>query len=248
MSGVLAGKVALVTGGTRGIGRGIVVAFAQAGATVVFTYAGSVDKAEALVAELTAAGHTVEGHQADAADLAAAQAVVDGIVARHGRLDVVVNNAGITRDNLLLRMTEKQWDDVMTTNLKSAFNYTKVASKVMMKQRDGVFIHMGSVVGQGGNAGQSNYAASKAGLVGFSKSIARELGSRNIRSNVVAPGFIATEMTAAIPEAELAKWLADIPLNRAGTVDDVAQTCVFLASPAAAYISGQVLGVDGAMS
>ncbi len=244
----LTGKVALITGGTRGIGKGIVELFAAEGATVVFTYAGSTDKAAALVAALTAQGATVQAVQADAADFALAQQVIDDIVKQHGKIDVVVNNAGITRDNLLLRMTEQQWDEIMAANLKSVFNYTKAASKYFLKQRSGAFINMSSVVGIGGNAGQSNYAASKAGLNAFTMSIAKELGSRNIRANAVAPGFIKTEMTDAIPEAELQKWLSGIPLARAGTVDDVAQLCLFLASDAATYITGQVIQVNGGMA
>ncbi len=244
---VLDGKVVLITGGARGIGAGLVRTFAGAGARVVFTYIGSSERAEALVKEIGANGGSAEAQLADAADTARAQALVDDIVARHGRIDCVVNNAGITRDNLILRMTEQQWDEVMANNLKSAFNTTKAAAKHMMKQRSGCFINMSSVVGMGGNAGQSNYAASKAGMIAFTQSIAKELGSRGIRANAVAPGFIETEMTAALPEAELAKWKAGIPLGRGGTVDDVANVCLFLASDLAAYVTGQTLRVDGGM-
>jgi 3-oxoacyl-[acyl-carrier protein] reductase len=247
MSKLLQGKVALITGGSRGIGKTLVTEFADQGATVVFTYAGSVDKANALAAELTAKGHTVRAVQADAADFAKAQQVVDDIVKEFSKIDIVVNNAGITRDNLLLRMNEQQFDEVIAANLKSVFNYTKAASKHFLKQRSGAFINMGSIVGVSGNAGQSNYAASKGGMNAFTMSVAKELGSRGIRANVVAPGFIATEMTAAIPEAEMQKWLTGIPLGRAGTPDDVAKLCVFLGSDWATYITGQVIQINGGM-
>ncbi len=241
---LLAGKTALVTGGTRGIGRAIVDHFVAEGALVFFTYAGSADKAAEI--EVLHGGQA-RSFQADAASFDRAHEVVEAIVEAAGALHIVVNNAGITRDNLLLRMTEAQWDEVLAANLKSVFNYTKAATKVMMRQRAGAFVNISSVVGLGGNAGQANYAASKAGIIGFTKSVARELGSRNIRANVVAPGFIATEMTAALPEAELQKWLQDVPLGRAGTGADVAQACAFLASDRASYITGQVLLVDGGM-
>ena len=245
--GMLDGKVALITGGSRGIGAALVRAFAREGARVVFTYMGSAERAEALAGELSAAGRAVESHQADAADTAGTQQLIDGIVQRHGRLDIVVNNAGITRDNLILRMSEQQWDEVMATNLKSAFNTTKAAAKHMMKQRAGAIINITSVVGIDGNAGQANYAASKAGMIALTQSIAKELGSRGVRVNAVAPGFIETEMTASLPEAELAKWKAGIPLGRGGSVDDVANVCLFLASDMAAYVTGQTLRVDGGM-
>lgn len=245
--GMLDGKVALITGGSRGIGAALVRAFAREGARVVFTYMGSAERAEALVGELSAAGRAVESHQADAADTTGTQQLIDGIVQRHGRLDIVVNNAGITRDNLILRMSEQQWDEVMATNLKSAFNTTKAAAKHMMKQRAGAIINITSVVGIDGNAGQANYAASKAGMIALTQSIAKELGSRGVRVNGVAPGFIETEMTASLPEAELAKWKAGIPLGRGGSVDDVANVCLFLASDMAAYVTGQTLRVDGGM-
>jgi 3-oxoacyl-[acyl-carrier protein] reductase len=214
---------------------------------VVFTYIGSAERALALVDEVVAAGGRAEAELADATDTARAQTLIDGIVSRHGRIDCVVNNAGITRDNLILRMTEQQWDEVMANNLKSAFNTTKAAAKHMMKQRTGSFINMSSVVGMGGNAGQANYAASKAGMIALTQSIAQELGSRGVRANAVAPGFIETEMTAALPEAELQKWKAGIPLGRGGTVEDVANACLFLASDMAAYVTGQTLRVDGGM-
>jgi 3-oxoacyl-[acyl-carrier protein] reductase len=243
----LAGKVALVTGGTRGIGKAIAIALAQAQATVFFTYAGSVDKAAEVEQTLQSHGSKGGSFQADAADFNRAHEVVDAIIQQTGQLHIVVNNAGITMDNLLLRMTEEQWDQVQDTNLKSVFNYTKAAAKPMLKQRNGVFINISSVVGLDGNAGQSNYAASKAGIIGFTQSIARELASRSIRANAVAPGFIATEMTNSLPEAELQKWVANIPLGRAGTADEVAQLCVYLASDAAAYITGQTIRIDGGM-
>jgi len=245
---LLSGKVALVTGGTRGIGRAIVEAFAESGATVVFTYAGSTGKAQEVEARLAALGARGEGIQANAADFNKAQEVVEHTLKTCERLDVVVNNAGITRDNLLLRLSEEQWDDVIQTNLKSVFNYTKAATKPMMKQRGGAFINLSSVVGVNGNAGQSNYAASKAGIIGFTKSVAQEMGSRNIRANVVAPGFIATEMTKDLPEKELEQWTQNIPLGRPGTPEEVANLCVFLASDMASYISGQVLSINGAMA
>jgi 3-oxoacyl-[acyl-carrier protein] reductase len=240
-------KVTLVTGGSRGIGRAIVNTFADEGAVVYFTYVGDVEHAAEVEAELAAKGHKAKSFLANAADLARAQEVVDEISGLHGRLDVVVNNAGITKDNLLLRMTEEQFDLVMEINLKSVFNYTKAASKIMMKNRSGAFINISSIVGEEGNAGQSNYAASKAGIIGFTKAIAQELASRNIRANAIAPGFIATEMTAAIPEEELKKWLTGIPLGRAGTPKEVADLCVFLASDASAYITRQVIRIDGGM-
>lgn len=241
---LLEGKVALITGGTRGIGRAVVDRFVAYGAQVYFTYAGSVDKAAEIEAQH--AGRA-RGFQADAALTVRAQEVVDAVVEAAGGLHVVVNNAGITRDNLLLRMTEAQWDEVQNANLKSVFNYTKAAAKVMMRQRAGSFVNISSVVGVGGNAGQANYAASKAGIIGFTKSVAKELASRNIRANVIAPGFIQTEMTAALPEEDLKKWLQDVPLGRAGSCDDVAEACAFLASDKAAYITGQTLLVDGGM-
>jgi 3-oxoacyl-[acyl-carrier protein] reductase len=244
---ILRDKVALITGGARGIGAAIVRHFAAEGAVVVFTYGGSQAPAEALAAELNAQGHRVETLQADARDGQRAQAVVDHILSSHGRIDVVVNNAGITRDNLLLRMSEQQWDEVLDTNLRAVFHYTKAATKAMMKQRQGVFVNIGSVVGIGGNAGQANYAASKAGLIGFTQSVAKELGSRNIRANVVAPGFIATEMTDQLPVAELQTWLKGIPLGRPGQAAEVAQLCAFLASDQAAYITGQTIRIDGGM-
>jgi 3-oxoacyl-[acyl-carrier protein] reductase len=245
---LLKGKVVLITGGTRGIGEAIVQECAAQGAHVAFTYAGSTAKAQELEAALQAKGVQTLSVQADAADFARAQEVVDAVVARWGTLDVLINNAGITRDNLLLRMSEEQWDEVLEKNLKSVFNYTKAVAKPMMKARTGSIINMSSVVGVNGNAGQANYAASKAGILGFTKSIAKELASRNIRCNAVAPGFIATEMTAQIPEAELSKWLENIPMKRAGTPQEVAKLCTFLGSDWSAYITGQTILIDGGMS
>jgi 3-oxoacyl-[acyl-carrier protein] reductase len=244
---LLEGKVALITGATRGIGRAIATEFARHGAHVVFTYRASAEKAVSLIEEITAMGVQVAGFQSDASSMEATQKLIDDIVAQFGRLDVVVNNAGITQDTLLLRMSEEQWNNVIQTNLNSVFFTTKAALKTMLKQKSGSFINMSSVVGIQGNAGQANYAASKAGIIAFTKSVAREVGSRGIRANSVAPGFIATEMTAAIPEKELETWLTGIPLKRAGDVLDVANLCVFLASDMSTYITGQVLNVDGGM-
>lgn len=244
----LSGKVVLVTGGSRGIGRAIVYKCAEQGAVVYFTYLGSQAKAEEIVNDLQSKGFEAYALQADASNFQRAQEVIEEILKNHQKIDVLINNAGIAKDNLLLRLTEEQWDTVIDNNLKSAFNYCKAVIKPMLKQRDGVIINMGSVVGVSGNAGQANYSASKAGLIGLSKSIAKELGSRNIRCNVVAPGFIQTEMTESLPEQELQKWLADIPLNRPGHVEDIANVCVFLASNKASYITGQVIQVDGGMN
>lgn len=244
----LQNKVALVTGGSRGIGKAIVEKFAEQGAKVYFTYIGSPELANEVVHEFSSKGLNVKAIYADATDFNRAQEVIDEIVKEAQRLDILVNNAGVTKDNLMLRLTEEQWDFVINTNLKSAFNYCKASIKPMIKQREGVIINIGSVVGIGGNAGQANYAASKAGLIGLSKSIAKELGSRNIRCNVIAPGFIQTEMTKNLPEQELQKWLTQIPLNRPGQVEDIAHVCVFLSSPKASYITGQVIVVDGGMN
>jgi 3-oxoacyl-[acyl-carrier protein] reductase len=244
---LLAGKSTLVTGATRGIGRAIAIAFAQQGANVAFTYRSSVEKAQSLEEEIAALGVQVKGFQADAGDFDAMQEVVNETVAAFGSLDVVVNNAGITKDTLLLRMSPEQWQDVLNVNLNSVFFGTKAAMRTMLKQRLGSFINISSVVGLQGNAGQANYAASKAGIIGFTKSVAREVGSRGIRANVVAPGFIATEMTSELPEKELSEWLQTIPLKRAGEPEDVANLCVFLASDMSTYVTGQVLNVDGGM-
>jgi len=244
---LLEGKTALITGASKGIGRKIAETFAAQGANVAFTYLSSVEKGEALEQELQAYGTKVKGYRSDASKFAEAELLISAIVADFGTLDIVVNNAGITKDGLLMRMTEENWDDVMNVNLKSVFNVTKAASKVMMKNRKGVFINMSSVVGVQGNAGQANYAASKAGIIGFSKSVAKELGSRNIRSNVVAPGFIRTEMTDVLDPKVVQGWEQGIPLKRAGEPEDVANVCVFLASDMSAYVTGQVLSVCGGM-
>ena len=244
---LLEGKTALVTGASKGIGRMIAQKFAEQGANVAFTYLSSVEKGQALEQELQAFGTQAKGYRSDASKFDEAETLIAAIIADFGTLNVVVNNAGITKDNLLLRMTEEQWDDVMNTNLKSIFNITKAASKIMMKNRAGVFINISSVVGVNGNAGQANYAASKAGIIGFSKSMAKELGSRNIRTNVVAPGFIRTEMTDVLDAKVIEGWTAGIPLKRGGETTEVADACVFLASDMASYITGQVLNVDGGM-
>lgn len=244
---LLEGKTALITGASRGIGRGIALKFAEQGANIAFTYLSSVEKGQALAKELEAFGVKAKGYQSDAADFKAAEELVNSVVADFGNLEVLVNNAGITRDTLLMRMSEQQWDEVMNANLKSVFNLTKAVTKPMLKQRKGSIINMSSVVGVKGNAGQANYAASKAGIIGFTKSVALELGSRNIRSNAIAPGFIETEMTAALDPKVVAEWREDIPLKRGGTPEDIANATVFLASDMSAYITGQVLSVCGGM-
>lgn len=244
---LLKDKVALITGASRGIGYGIAKEFAAQGAHIAFTYLSSEEKARALENELQASGIKAKGYRSDAADFAQAEALINQVVADFGQLDVLVNNAGITRDTLILRMTEAQWDEVMNTNLKSVFNLTKHAVRVMMKARNGSIINMSSIVGRQGNAGQSNYAASKAGIIGFTQSLAKELGSRNIRCNAVAPGFIATEMTGALDEAVIAEWNKMIPLGRPGSTKDVADLCVFLGSDNSAYITGQVINVCGGL-
>ncbi len=244
---LLQNKVALVTGASRGIGREIAKKFASQGANVAFTYLSSIEKGQALEDELVAYGIKAKGYRSDASDFAAAEQLVVDVVADFGTLDILVNNAGITRDTLLMRMSEEQWDDVLRVNLKSVFNLTKAAIKPMMRAKNGSIINMTSVVGLMGNAGQANYSASKAGIIGFTKSIAKELGSRNIRSNAIAPGFIETEMTGELNEKALEDWLKNIPLKRAGGGEDVANACVFLASDMSKYITGQTLQVDGGM-
>jgi len=244
---LLEGKIALITGASKGIGRKIAEKFAEHGADVAFTYLSSVEKGQALEQELQKFGTKVKGYRSDASKFDEAEKLISDIVADFGTLHIVVNNAGITKDGLLMRMTEENWDEVLDVNLKSVFNVTKAASKIMMKNRNGVFINMSSVVGVQGNAGQANYAASKAGIIGFSKSIAKELGSRNIRANVVAPGFIRTEMTDVLDPKVVEGWAQAIPLKRAGETEDVANACVFLASDMATYITGQVIPVDGGM-
>lgn len=244
---LLEGKVVLVTGAARGIGRSIAIGCAAAGASVAFTDMNRDDNFISLETELAAMGVKAKGYASNAADLNATQATVDEVVNEFGQIDVLVNNAGITRDTLLMRMTEEQWDLVMNVNLKSVFNLTKAVQKTMLKQRNGSIINMSSVVGVSGNAGQANYSASKAGIIGFTKSIARELGPRNIRCNAIAPGFIETEMTKAIPEEARKEWAEKIPLKRAGQPEDVANLVIFLGSDMSAYISGQVINVCGAM-
>ncbi|MGC9472411.1 MAG: 3-oxoacyl-[acyl-carrier-protein] reductase [Bacteroidales bacterium] len=244
---LLEGKTALITGAARGIGKSIALAFAREGADIAFTDIARNEDFEATLKELEGTGVTSRGYVSDASKLDQTEKVVDQIVKDFGKIDILVNNAGITRDTLLMRMTEEQWNQVIEVNLKSVFNFTKVVQPVMLKQRSGSIINMSSVVGVGGNAGQSNYAASKAGIIGFTKSVAREVGSRGIRCNAIAPGFIMTEMTARLPEEVRKDWIAQIPLRRAGTPEDVANTAVFLASDLSSYVSGQVIQVCGAM-
>ena len=244
---LLQGKTALITGASRGIGKGIAMKFAEQGANVAFTFLSSVEKAKALEAELAAHGIKAKGYQSDAADFKAADELVNSVVADFGTIDILVNNAGITRDTLLMRMSEQQWDEVINANLKSVFNLTKAVQRPMLKARYGSIINMSSVVGVKGNAGQANYAASKAGIIGFSKSVALELGSRNIRCNVIAPGFIETEMTGALDEKTVQGWRDSIPLKRGGTAEDVANLTLFLASDMSAYITGQTVNVCGGM-
>jgi len=247
MSKLLENKTAIITGATRGIGRGISLAFARNGCNVAFTYSSSTEAAQNLEKELNSIGIKAKSYQSNAADFDQAQQLVDEVIKEFETVDILVNNAGITKDNLLMRIGEDDFDQVIEVNLKSVFNMTKAIQRSFLKQRHGSLIHMSSVVGIKGNAGQSNYAASKAGIIGFSKAIALELGSRNIRSNVIAPGFIETEMTEKLPEDVVQKWREGIPLKRGGTPEDVANACVFLASDLSNYITGQVLQVDGGM-
>ncbi len=238
----------VITGAARGIGRVIALLFAEYGANVAFTGRKIDDNFISLEKELQEFGVKAKGYVSDASNFDAAQNTASEIIKDFGSIDVLINNAGITRDNLLMRMSEKDWDDIMNVNLKSVFNWTKAVVRPMMKARKGSIINMSSVVGVGGNAGQANYAASKAGIIGFTKSIAKELGSRNIRCNAIAPGFIETEMTKELPEKVINDWLAKIPLKRTGTPEDVANTCLFLASDLSSYITGQVITVDGGMT
>jgi len=244
---LLEGKNALITGASKGIGRAIALQYASHGANVAFTYLSSVEQGQALEKELQGKGVKAKGYRSDASDFAQADKLINDVVADFGSLDILINNAGITMDNLLLRMTEEMWDKIMQVNLKSCFNTVKAAARPMMKQKGGSIINMTSVVGLKGNAGQANYAASKAGIIGFTKSIALELGSRGIRSNAIAPGFIETEMTAKLDEKTVQSWRDAIPLKRGGQPDDVANACVFLGSDLSSYITGQVLQVDGGM-
>jgi 3-oxoacyl-[acyl-carrier protein] reductase len=244
----LNGKNALVTGGTRGIGRSIVNLLSRAGANVAFTFRSSTDEADSLRKEIESRGVMGLAIQGDAADFDAAEVAVQSVLEAWGTLDVLVNNAGITRDGLLLRSREEDWDAVIGTNLKSVFNFCKAAYRPMMKQRSGKIINMSSVVGVVGNAGQTNYAASKAGIIGFSKSLAKELGSRGVTVNVVAPGYVDTDMTRSMPDAAKEAMLSDVPLGRPASPEDVAAAVVFLASSAADYITGHVLHVDGGLA
>ncbi len=246
--GLLQGKTALVTGASKGIGRAIALRFAEEGANVAFTFLSSVEKGQALEGELEAFGVKAKGFRSDASDFNAAETLIAEIVKEFGGLDILVNNAGITRDNLLMRMSEENWDEVINVNLKSCFNTVKAVTRTMMKAKAGSIINITSVVGVKGNAGQANYAASKAGIIGFTKSVALELGSRNIRCNAVAPGFIETEMTAVLDEKTVQGWRDGIPMKRGGKPEEVADACVFLGSDMSAYISGQVLQVNGAMA
>jgi 3-oxoacyl-[acyl-carrier protein] reductase len=244
---LLEGKTAIITGATRGIGRGIAQVFAKNGANVAFTYSSSVDAANKLEEELNSLGVKAKGYQSNAANYEQAQTLANDVAKEFGAIDILVNNAGITKDNLLMRISEEDFDTVIEVNLKSVFNMTKAVQRTMLKQRKGSIINMSSVVGVKGNAGQTNYAASKAGIIGFSKSVALELGSRNIRSNVIAPGFIETEMTGVLEEKVVQGWRDAIPLKRGGTPEDIANVCVFLASDLSAYVTGQTINVDGGM-
>lgn len=244
---LLENKVAIITGASKGIGRGIAEVFVKNGCQVAFTYLSSVEKGQALEAELSQYGVKVKGYRSDASDYAQAEKLVNDVLAEFGKIDILVNNAGITKDNLLLRMSEEDFNQVIKVNLNSVFNLTKAVIKPMMKARSGSIINISSVVGVKGNAGQANYAASKAGAIGFTKSVALELGSRNIRCNAIAPGFIETEMTAVLDEKTVQSWRDSIPLKRGGTPEDVANACLFLASDLSAYITGQTLHVCGGM-
>ncbi len=245
---LLEGKVAVITGAARGIGRAIALCFAENGADVAFTDLAVDDNARATESQIKALGVRCKAYASNAADFGQTHEVVEEIMRDFGRIDVLVNNAGITRDGLMLKMDEKQWDMVLTVNLKSAFNFVHAVTPVMMRQRGGSIINMSSVVGVHGNAGQANYSASKAGMIGLAKSIAQEVGSRGIRANAIAPGFIITEMTAQLPDAVKEEWNKKIPLRRGGTVEDIARVALFLASDLSSYVSGQVIQVDGGMN
>lgn len=245
---LLEGKVAVITGAARGIGKAIAMKFAQEGAHIAFTDLNEDDNFRNTEKEIAALGVKAKGYASNAADFAQAGETIDRIVKDFGKVDILVNNAGITRDGLLMRMTEQQWDMVINVNLKSAFNLTKAVIPHMMKQRSGAIVNMSSVVGVSGNAGQANYSASKAGMIGLTKSTAKELGSRGIRCNAIAPGFIITDMTGALPEDVRKDWEAKIPLKRGGTPEDVANVCTFLASDLSGYVSGQVVHCCGGMN
>lgn len=244
---LLKDKNVIITGATRGIGKGIALEFAKQGANIAFTYSRSVDEAKDLEKELSNFGVKAKSFKSDASNYDDSHKLIESILLDFDTIDVLVNNAGITKDNLLMRMQESDFDIVINVNLKSVFNMTKAVQKTMLKQRYGSIINMSSVVGVKGNAGQTNYAASKAGIIGFSKSVALELGSRNIRCNVVAPGFIETEMTAKLNEDTVNEWRKGIPLKRGGTPQDIANTCTWLASDLSSYVTGQVINVDGGM-
>ena len=244
---LLEGKTAIITGASRGIGSGIARVFAENGSNVAFTYSSSVDSAIKLQDELLEHGVKVKSYKSDASDFNSSQKLITDVINDFGQIDILINNAGITKDNLLMRMGEEDFDKVIEVNLKSVFNMTKAIQKIMLKQRKGSIINMSSIVGVKGNAGQTNYAASKAGIIGFSKSVALELGSRNIRCNVIAPGFIETEMTANLDQSIVDQWRSGIPLKRGGTPNDIANACVFLASDMSSYITGQTIHVDGGM-
>jgi len=244
---LLKGKVAIITGASRGIGESIARSFIAQGAIVAFTYRSSEEKAKELEKSLTAGGGQARGFKSDASKMEDAENLVNEVLETYGGIDIVVNNAGITDDTLLMRMSEDQWDRVMNVNLKSCFNLTKSVLRTMLKARSGSIINISSVVGVQGNAGQANYAASKAGILGFTKSVALELGSRNIRCNAIAPGFIETEMTAKLDEATVQGWRDAIPLKRGGSPEDVANACIFLASDMSSYVTGQTLNVCGGM-
>ena len=244
---LLEGKVALITGGTRGIGKSIVMAYAKQGAAVAFTYLHSVDLALQVEAEVSQMGVKVKSYLSDASNFAASEQLVQNVVADFGRVDILINNAGITRDGLLMRMSESQWDEVMDTNLKSAFNMTRAMAPIMMKQRSGSIVNISSVVGVMGNIGQANYSASKAGMIGLTKSVAKELGARGVRCNAIAPGFIVTEMTDNASNASRSLWLDMIPMRRGGKPEEVADVAVFLGSDMASYVSGQVVSCCGGL-
>jgi 3-oxoacyl-[acyl-carrier protein] reductase len=245
---LLENKVALITGASRGIGEGIALKFAEHGANIAFTYLSSEEKAKALEDRLTAMGVKAKGYKSDAGDFKAAEQLANDVTKEFGTIDICVNNAGISRDNLLLRLTPEQWDEVMQANLKSVFNLTKQVIRPMMKSRSGSIINLSSIVGVKGNAGQAAYAASKAGIIGFSKSIAAEVGSRNIRCNVIAPGFVETDMTHYLKDGGAEKWFEKIPLGRFGKTEDIANTALYLASDMSTYVTGQVISVCGGMS
>ena len=247
MMNLLEGKTAIITGGSRGIGKAIVEIFVKQGANVAFTYSSSSDAAKAIENKLSTKNIKVKSYKSDASNFEEAQLLTASVLEEFGSIDILVNNAGITKDNLLMRMSEEDFDRVIQVNLKSVFNMTKAVQRTMLKQRKGSIINMSSVIGVKGNAGQSNYAASKAGIIGFTKSMAIELGSRNIRSNAIAPGFIVTEMTEELGEETIKQYFEAIPLKRGGTPEEIANTCVFLGSDMSSYLTGQVLNVDGGM-